>query len=185
MFVNMPINHSLDGIWQAYKTTLDCLKIAKRSIAKNDPCLLAKTNFMGAVKDEAEQQIEQSWANADDYVILSLWTAFERILLVYVQEENQRMLTETATCFTHSIQQKIADDTEYWRIDDVLDFFKTAISSDLIGQAKQVKRYRDWVAHRNEKKATPANVTPKMAYDILTEIIRQLTEHEYFQYGNP
>lgn len=106
----MPINHSLDGIWQAYKTTSDCLKIARRSIAKNDPRLLANTNFIGAVNDEVEQQIKQSRENADDYVILSLWAAFERILLCYAKKESQRMLTETATPFTNSLQQKIAGD---------------------------------------------------------------------------
>jgi len=86
-------------------------------------------------------------------VILSLWASFERTLLSYVQNESNRILAEPTTDFTYSVHQKIDNEIEYWRVDDILNIFKTIISPDLIGQAKQVKKYRDWIAHRNIKKA--------------------------------
>ncbi len=49
--------------------------------------------------------------------------------------------------------------------------------SILLGQAKQIKQYRDWVAHRNVSKAVPANVPPKKAYEILSEILWRLENH--------
>jgi hypothetical protein len=176
----MPIERPLDEIWQEYLCTVDCLKITQRSINKSNPGLLAKTTFMQVTQEAANQQIEQSRANADDYVILSLWVVFERMLLLYAQNESQRILAGSASEFTRLIHEKIANDIEYWKTGDLLDFFKIAIAADLIGQAKQIKAYRDWVAHRNEKKGSPANVSPKMAYAILAKIITQLDENDMF-----
>lgn len=177
----MSASNTIDDIWRSYQITLDCLKIAKRSIVNNDIGSLEKTGFIGFHQDEAKRQIMESRANADDYVILSLWAAFERVLLLYVQSESNRILTGATTHFTYSVHQKIDDEIEYWRVDDILNIFKSIISSDLIGQAKQVKKYRDWVAHKNIKKGSPQNVPPQTAYIILSEILRQLTNHECFQ----
>ena len=63
---------------------------------------------------------------------------------------------------------------EYWRIADVLDLLKEHVDSDLIGQAKQIKQYRDWVAHRNMVKGVPADIPPQSAYIILSEILDKL-----------
>jgi hypothetical protein len=46
---------------------------------------------------------------------------------------------------------------------------------NLIGQAKQILEYRDWIAHgRNPDKYPSANITPKFAYNTLSEIVKQL-----------
>lgn len=177
----MSASNTIDEIWRSYQITLDCLKIANRSIVNNDIGSLEKTGFIGSPHDEAKRQIMQSRSNADDYVILSLWASFERTLLSYVQSESNRILTEPTTNFTYSVHQKIDNEIEYWRVDDILNIFKTIISPDLIGQAKQVKKYRDWIAHRNIKKGSPQNVPPQTAYIILSEILMQLTNHECFQ----
>ncbi|MGZ8175675.1 MULTISPECIES: hypothetical protein [Methylobacter] len=177
----MSASNTVDDIWRSYQITLDCLKIANHSIVNNDISSLAKTGFIGSPQDEAKRQIMESRSNADDYVILSLWASFERTLLSYVQGESNRILAEPTTNFTRSVHQKIDDEIEYWRVDDILNIFKTIISPDLIGQAKQVKKYRDWVAHRNIKKGSPPNVPPQTAYTILSEILKQLTNHACFQ----
>ena len=70
--------------------------------------------------------------------------------------------------------ERVDERTVRLKSDDILNMFKSLIDSDLIGQAKQVKQYRDWVAHRNISKGAPANVPPKKAYEILSEILRAL-----------
>jgi predicted transcriptional regulator len=47
----------------------------------------------------------------------------------------------------------------------------------LIGSAKQILEYRNWVAHRNPKKRSPVRIVPNMAYDTLNEIIETLLQH--------
>ena len=34
-----------------------------------------------------------------------------------------------------------------------------------VGQVKQIKQYRDWIAHQNPNKPTPTQATPELASD--------------------
>jgi hypothetical protein len=63
---------------------------------------------------------------------------------------------------------------EYWRAEHILDIFKKNIDGALIGDAKKIKKYRDWVAHRNPRKPPPEDVTPEFACRILSEILMRV-----------
>lgn len=166
----------LDDIWQAYLVTNDCLKISERCIDNKDYLkLLNKTSFKNSSIDEAEQKIKTSRKNADDYVILSLWVIFERQLFDILTLETQIMSTNNPNIFTQEVHKKIEYELEYWRVDEVLDIFKTIIDPQMIGQVKQIKKYRDWLAHKNPKKSMPQIVTPKMAYTVLSEVTQLIT----------
>lgn len=167
----------LDPIWESYLTTVDCLKVASRSIEKNQLHLMNKTRFVGSAIDEAKAMILDSRVNADDFVIVSLWAIFERKLLEYLQVEGSKILQRTPTTFNTQVYQKVENEMEYWKSDDVLDLFKSVVNSDLIGNAKQVKKYRDWIAHKNPKKGRPSNVPPQTAYRILSDIISVVEQH--------
>ncbi|OQY44015.1 MAG: hypothetical protein B6240_11245 [Desulfobacteraceae bacterium 4572_87] len=161
----------LGPIWESYLTTVDCLKVASRSIEKNELHLMNRTKFVGSAIDDAKVMISDSRANADDFVIVSLWAIFERKLLEYLQVEGQKLLQRTPTTFNVQVHQKVENEMEYWKSNDVLDLFKSVVNSDLIGNAKQVKKYRDWIAHKNPQKGPPSNVPPQTAYRILSDII--------------
>lgn len=169
---------ALDTIWQSYIDTIDCLKVASRCISTGRIEHLDKTGFIQTSKPEAEKKISASRKNADEFLILSLWAVFERSLFFHLQKESDRILQSAQTKLTLGIHEKIKDEIEYWRVDDVLDLFKTHIDPNLIGNAKQVKKYRDWVAHRNPNKLPTTNVPPHMAYKVLSEIASQLSEGE-------
>jgi hypothetical protein len=167
----------LDEIWEAYQTTIDCLKIARRSVDKCEDHLLNRTNFVGLLPDAAGRLIESSRSGVDDYVILSLWAAFERTIHHYIQDECSKILDNNGTSFNKNIHSKIDQEVEYWGIDDTLDIFKAIVGPELIGNAKQIKKYRDWIAHRNPKKGPPANVLPVRAYKVLSDILSCLEQH--------
>lgn len=166
----------LDPIWDAYLTTLDCLKVASRSVEKGDLYLISKTNFVSSAVDSAKLKIKESRISADDLVIVSLWAIFERKLVEYLHAEGKKLIQRIPSNFNKQVHKKIENEMEYWRTDDILDLFKSVVSSDLIGNAKQVKKYRDWVAHKNPKKGSPTNVMPTMAYKILSEILLELEQ---------
>lgn len=167
----MSLDNILDPIWASYLTTIDCLKVASRSVEKGELYLMSNTKFVGSAIGEAKMMITESRASADDLIIVSLWAVFERKLTEYVQAEGRRLLQSAPTNFNAQVHKKVENEMEYWRTDDILDLFKTVVSADLIGNAKQVKRYRDWIAHKNPKKGRPSNVPPINAYRILSEII--------------
>ncbi len=171
----------LEPIWESYLTTVDCLKVASRSIEKNELHLMSNTKFVGSAVDEAKVMIRDSRTSADDLVIVSLWAIFERKLLEYVQVEGRKFLGVTPTSFNTQVYQKVESEMEYWKSDDVLDLFKAVVSSDLIGNAKQVKKYRDWIAHKNPRKGPPSNVPPQTAYRILSDIISTVEQHPDLQ----
>ncbi|QTA90254.1 hypothetical protein [Desulfonema magnum] len=173
----MSFETPLDRIWESYQVMCDCLKIAQRGVVEKNMRLLNKTGFWSSSEEEARMQIKKGRSDANDYVILSLWAAFERIITEYLLIQGRKILDSPPTEFNQKVYRKIEHEMEYWKPDDILNMFKSVIDSSLIGQAKQIKQYRDWVAHRNISKGAPANVPPKKAYEILSEILYRLENH--------
>jgi len=167
----MSPNNILDQIWETYQITIDCLKIASRCVDSGEYTLLKRTNFIGISPTEAGKGISTSRSEGDDYIILSLWAAFERQVYSCLQKECEKILDGNGSNFNKSVRRKIDEEIEYWRIDDILDLFKFIVSSDLIGNAKQIKRYRDWIAHKNPRKGPPSNVLPVNAYRVFSTIL--------------
>lgn len=167
----------LDPIWESYRIAIDCQKIAYRSIEKNQFHLMNRTRFAGSAVDEAKTMIKDSRETIDDSVIVSLWAIFERNILEYLQFEGRKILGPKSTAFNTEIHRKIENEMEYWKSGDMLDLFKSIVDPDLIGNAKQIKKYRDWFAHKNPKKGPPPNVPPKTAYKILSDIIAAIEAH--------
>jgi hypothetical protein len=161
----------LDPVWESYQIAIDCIKVASRSIEKSELHLMNRTRFAGSSLDEARTMIRDSRENIDDSVIVSLWAIFERKMIEYLQIEGRKLLQKTPTVFNIEVHGKIENEMEYWKSDDILDLFKSIVNPDLIGNAKQIKKYRDWIAHKNPKKRPPSNVPPQTAYRILFDII--------------
>lgn len=167
----------LDQIWESYQVICDSLKIAQRSVSQKNLRLLNKTVFLSSSEEDAENQIKKGRTDANDYVILSLWAAFERIIFEYLKTQGRKILDNPPTEFNQKVHQKVEQEMEYWKSDEVLNIFKTVIDSDLAGQAKQIKQYRDWVADHNVSKSAPPNVVPRRVYEILSEILDKLKNH--------
>lgn len=167
----MVSENPLESIWQTYVVTRDCLKIAQRAIRGKHGGLLRNTEFMGDLPKDASIQIRESRRKADESAILSLWVVFERTLIVLLQEKGRKLLEVQPVSLAQPLYEKYETDVEYWRIDDSLDLLKGQVHQGLIGYVKQIKQYRDWIAHRNPRKPQPANLDPKTAYTILSEVL--------------
>jgi hypothetical protein len=138
---------------------------------------MSKTIFVGSTIDDAKLMVKESRGSVEDFLIVSLWAVFERTLLEYVQLEGRKLLRNIPTKFNTQVHKKVDNEMEYWKSDDILDLFKAVVSPDLIGNAKQVKKYRDWIAHKNPKKGAPQNVPPSTAYRILSAIMSEVEQH--------
>jgi len=172
----MASENPLDPIWGTYVVTKDCLKIAQRAIRRNDAKLLRNTDFMGDLPQDSSKEIRESRKKADDFVILSLWVVFERTLVSLLQDKGRKLLEVYPASLADKLYNKYEIDVEYWRIEDSLNLLKGEVDASLIGHAKQIKEYRDWVAHRNPRKPSPPNVDPKTVYGILSEILMYIEE---------
>jgi hypothetical protein len=103
------------------------------------------------MRDGAEW-IETSRQASDDLTIVSLWATFERHLVQYLQTKSQKLREIEPSELGVRLQDRLNEDLERWRPDDILDLFKGQVDSNLIGQAKQIKDYRDWIAHKNPRR---------------------------------
>jgi len=162
------------NFWQNFCATQDALTIASKVIVTCETFLLTDTEFLDDSPENALQIIKASRSAASDYAILSMWAIFERTLISIAEIESQKMLWKPALPLTIAVQQKVSDNIEYWKPDEMLNLCKIMVDGNLIGQAKQIKHYRDWVAHKNPKKGSPAKVTAETAYTVLISILKQL-----------
>lgn len=155
----MSFKNPLSDIWLTYEITMDCLRITDRSLNEKSNQLLN--------------------------LIIALWAVFERKMIDYLHAFiNKHMFRDKNSHICLQFRNIIGKEIEYWKTDDVLDCFKGLVNSDLIGYAKQVKQYRDWIAHRNPKKAVTINVLPKNAYLSLSKIIECIENHSELEDDN-
>jgi hypothetical protein len=112
----------------------------------------------------------------DDLAVVVLFSVFESHVRDHLIESiepqlnriNDPILKEAAD----DAVQGIKEGSFYRRVLDPLKR-QERVSADLITQVDQVRDYRNWVAHG--RRDTPANnVTPKMAYDRLSEFLAAL-----------
>jgi len=113
----------------------------------------------------------------DDATVINLWVIFERFLVDHVTSSLLQR-TDLPESFANRLREKAGREVERWRIEDLLDLYKGWVVSDRLGTAKQVKSYRDWVAHRNPRKPPSAKIRPETAYQELAWIVRSVVTHE-------
>jgi hypothetical protein len=149
----------------------DCLTIARRAVDREDLDLLDGTDFIAAPRRQAAEWIGQVEKDADDLAVVAIWAWFERYLIEYAKLRAELVGTSTPPAFAQELKARVTRQIEYWRIDEVLDAFKSIVEANRIGIAKQVKDYRDWIAHRNPNRPRPARTEPTAAYSLLAAII--------------
>src|SRR5216684_6003434 len=172
----MSSDRPLDPIWRAYEIGRDCFKIAKRAVFRQNLQLLNKTDFASVSMRDGAEWIETSRQASDDLTIVSLWATFERHLVQYLQTKSQKLREVEPRRLGERFRHKLDEEIERWRPNDILDLFKGQVDSDLIGQAKQIKDYRDWIAHKNPRRQPPAKIEANRAHIVLSQIIILLAD---------
>ena len=166
----MSSDSPLDPIWKAFQTTSDCFKVARRAVSDGNLKLLDGTDFLGSPGFETDW-IERSRQISEDLAIVSLWATFERFLIEYIQGKAVGLRDAKPHELAVSFYTKVEEEIENWRLAEILDLFKGYLDSNLIGQAKQIKAHRDWIAHKNPRRQPPAKIEANRAHIVLSQII--------------
>ncbi len=173
----MEFDDPLLPILETYRVTKDCLKVTQKTIAIENEYLLMDTHFIGTSKEDVSNKIIKSRSEAEDSVVVLLWAVFERFIISYVQEKGMLILQnkKQPSSFSKKFYGTLRDAVERWKIDGILDMFKNGwIDPQLIGHAKNIKKYRDWIVHRNPAKASTPKATPETAHEILSKLIWEI-----------
>jgi hypothetical protein len=174
MFLIMSFDNPLDSIYKAFSVASDCFKVATRTVQSQHEELIRRTQFIGATKHEANAALEDAAKQAADLAILALFATFERFVIEHLQTANRLLAAGYPRQYSTKLAEKFEKDVEYWKFVETLDLFKGEVDGRLIGQVKQIKQYRDWIAHQNPNKAPPTQATPETAFDVLTKMIEQI-----------
>ena len=172
-------SNPLTPVWDAYNTSQDAFRITKKAINHPDKViLLKKTQLRLQSISDAKTRIIQSNEITEDLLVLSLWSTYERFVRIYLQQKGAKLQTIQPTVLAHPIYAYFCDEVEFWKPNQILDLLKKTLFTTqpyLIGQAKQILTYRDWVAHgKNQDKQPPSNITAPFAYKILNDIVETL-----------
>ncbi len=174
----------LDKIWDDYEFQKKSLALVQNTAKHNDreseSTVVSKLLINAGLADVSVEMVGSQIISArrvlQDYVILSVWVMFERLLIEFLQ----KLIATDVTLFVDNITrqmvvEQVRNDIERWKSDMMLDMVKPIISADTAGTLKKIKRHRDWIAHRNPA-ATPEKIDPRTAYELVREAARQIEQ---------
>ncbi|WP_321871711.1 hypothetical protein [Paraburkholderia tropica] len=170
----MTFSNPLQPIYDAFVVASDCFKVAARSVQNQQLNLLSRTQFVGATADEADVALKNASSQAADLAILALFATFERWVIEHLQNASSWIASGTPPGYSSNLAETFRKAVEYWRFEDILKLFGNEVDEALIMRAGQIKKYRDWIAHRNPQKAVPPNTTPQIAFEVLSDLIDQI-----------
>jgi len=118
-------------------------------------------------KNRKDISIRDSENTIKDLFLIEIFSCFERFL----RDKYLECLNLDEYIYS---KDTILKNIEYIKIDEILESLKKRIDSNIIGNLKQIKKYRDWVAHgRNMKKPPPIN---KVDIDKTYEMVKDVME---------
>ncbi len=168
----------LEPIIQSYFLTLRSLSESKKTIPSGYRDVLQKAGLPDPLPGETSKQIEKSQEESKNLYVLYLWAVFERFLIDHAQNQFVNTIDGMSGKLPQAARDAVLNAVESCKIDTILDVFKAVVDPNLIGYAKQIKDYRDWVAHRNPKRLPNARIEPLAAYTELSRIIKILNQSQ-------
>ncbi|MBF0472275.1 MAG: hypothetical protein HQK91_04265 [Nitrospirae bacterium] len=165
-----------DNILELYEYNKDCYKIIRNIQEINEHKLFDNTKFIDSDKVEIEILLEKTQKEADDYYMLYLWVTFERFIINFLSIKGEKLIDDKPELFADNFYCKFKENIERWRFDDVLDLFDEVLDKSLIDNVKKIKRYRDWIGHRNKKKKKPIAFNPYEVYNILIAMVKEIQQ---------
>jgi hypothetical protein len=175
-------NHNpLPLIFEAFIIAQESLKAVKeivknsshypRSVLQKMPTLLNSSS--------PQQSINKSMTEIEDLFVLNLWATFERWLRDYLQKKGDSLKSTMPEELGEQLYKNFIKEVEYWKPENMLDILKNSIFADsqenqrLVGHAKQILDYRNWIAHGRNQNRLPqiTHLLPSAAYQTLNTII--------------
>jgi len=163
---------NLDEVLQWYLADLDCQKSVALLIKKSPSSLPLTSLFAGKTESEARQLIDAARTELEDLTILSLFAVFEASVVDHLVANTTRIKSLTSDVFSAKVCEYAFEKPERWKLEDILDFFKSTIPSDIVGNVKQIYQYRNWVAH-GKTRPKPISLDPRTAHTRLSDFLNR------------
>jgi hypothetical protein len=147
----------LNAVLTAYHASIDCQGITSELLAKSRKgTMFHGTVFMNLQLDEARRQLNDAKLQLDDLTIVSLVSAFERIIF----------LNPASPVYSKPFRKGVTG------LNDALKHFHSRVQKRVYDDAEQLCKYRDWVAH-GKRWDKPASADPVSAHHQLIKFLSQ------------
>lgn len=159
----------LDQTWDEYLLMQDAFRVTRKGVGVRFKGLIESKHERLFDRDALEvvPQLETAEKQYNHLTVMRLVALFERLL-------RNAVLGQLGNCGLTNValREHCKSESEYWSFaDDLIDLFSN-VHSQLRGQAKQLVRFRDWVAHgRGLLELPPTNCTPFFAYEIIKKFL--------------
>lgn len=169
-------SNPLNLIWKAYQVSTECFKIAQEVIKQQKAHLFTQSKW--PTQPNAQQDIHQAAKESDELFVMDLWATFERFAITYLQNKGSVLQSIAPVNLANPVYEHFKREVEYWKPDNILDLLKEipSIDKNLVGQARAILRYRNWIAHGKDKQKASfvSAVSPSYAYQILNKMVEIL-----------
>lgn len=171
--------NELDAIWEWYAIARDSLRIARRAALVLSPrpreLFLPKFDaFYDQRNEDVETRLDVAHVSIDNLVVLHIVATFERLLRNHVVGliDGSDLRDDVVKI---NVRRQCISDSEFWHYGDCLIDVFDSVNEHLRGQAKQLVRFRDWVAHgrRLLEPEPPSNCTPVFALSIVRQFLSE------------
>jgi hypothetical protein len=170
----MNSDNPLEPVYRAFLVASDCFKIATRMMGIRRKAFTRRARLIDADPEVAKKALRDARNQAADLAVLALFATFERFVIEHLQTANQLLAAGYPHQYSTRLAEKFQSEVEYWRFVEVLNLFKGEVDPDLIGEVKQVKQYRDWIAHQNPNRSAIKRIAPATAFEVLARAINQI-----------
>ncbi|MCK6510964.1 hypothetical protein L6R29_13465 [Myxococcota bacterium] len=125
----------------------------------------------GQTKADLQELLRETMKTLEELMIVGLVSRFEKEMFGVI-EASIRCWPDEQNQFRMNLKTYMLTKFDRWNIEDLLDLFKGSLDSDLVGNVKNVYKYRNWIAH-GKKKAMPTPYLPKQAEDVLCRFLEE------------
>ncbi|RKZ53925.1 MAG: hypothetical protein DRR16_17595 [Candidatus Parabeggiatoa sp. nov. 3] len=162
-------------IWEAYLVAVEALKVSKRVVTFSNKAKQALhslddneaemskricfekhklglnlLNRCTVIDQVTDLTLINSSKVIDDLFVLSLWATFERYLIDFFQVKGEKIREILPSDLAEVYYEHLSREIEYWKPMEILDLLKRSLfkgNEQLIELAKDILKYRNWVAH--------------------------------------
>ncbi|AKC69727.1 hypothetical protein [Pandoraea oxalativorans] len=176
----MTFNNPMEAVYKAYLLSREGLFAVERIASENSDLPISWAGMLSTERKDMGAALVSATRQADDLAVFALLATFERYVIERLQMANERLASGHPSGYSRKLAEKFKAEVEYWRFDEILDLFKPELDVDLVGRVKQIKRYRDWIAHRNSNKTPPSQAAPGAVFEVLSKVAIEIDQTHAF-----
>lgn len=157
--------HGFEGVWSWRRVNQKALDELEASLRRR-----LENGEDSEAQDELEQ-LRPCYEELENFVVLSLWAVFEETLNTWLAQRTQWAGTWTED--DRKIREGLVRRIQHWSITEKIDALQPVFSKDVTQDLHDLRKWRDWVAHRKTG-PRPRAIDVDMAESLFIAVITRL-----------